>query len=101
MSQLVLRVTLALFSALTAIALWQHGYCGIIAPHFRSTGAGQVFADLTIALSLIMVWIWRDATTSGRRAWPWVLVTLALGSIGPLLYLLTRPASLRSRGQTS
>jgi hypothetical protein len=38
-----------------------------------------------------MVWIWRDATAQGRNPWPWILATLALGSFGPLLYLLTRP----------
>lgn len=25
-----------------------------------------------------------------RNPWPWILATLALGSFGPLLYLLTR-----------
>jgi hypothetical protein len=47
-------------------------------------------ADLSIALGLSLVWIWRDAQATGRRAWPWVVATLALGSFGPLIYLLTR-----------
>jgi hypothetical protein len=34
-------VTLVLFSALSAVALWQHGYWGIIEPHFRSFGAAR------------------------------------------------------------
>lgn len=57
----------------------------------------QIFADIAIALSMVLVWIWRDATASGRRFWPYALLTLALGSIGPLLYLLlaTAPAPER------
>ncbi|HSB24562.1 MAG TPA: hypothetical protein VLE94_15790 [Burkholderiaceae bacterium] len=57
----------------------------------------QIFADIAIALSMVLVWIWRDATASGRRFWPCALLTLALGSIGPLLYLLlaTAPAPER------
>lgn len=49
---------LVLFGALTAAALWYHGYWGILRPHFQSLATGQVLA----------------------------------GSLGPLLYLLTRPA---------
>lgn len=72
------------------LALWQHGYWGILALHFRSFGGGQVFAELVIALSLVMVWLWSDARKQGRTAWPWLLATLVLGSFGPLAYLLTR-----------
>lgn len=89
----LLIITLIVFGALTAEALWQHGYWGIVAPHFQSFGGAQVFADLVIALVLAMVWMWRDAKATGRSVWPWVLATLALGSFGPLLYLLTRKST--------
>jgi hypothetical protein len=91
MQRTALFVTLGLFSALTAVALWQHGYWGIIAPHFQSFGAGQVFADLVIALSLFLVWMWRDARANGRNPWPWLLLVATAGSIGALLYLLWTP----------
>ena len=90
MQRPLLIVVLVLFGALSAIALWKHGYWGIIAPHFQSFGGGQVLADLVIALVLVMIWMWRDAKAAGRAIWPWIAVTLVLGSIGPLLYLLTR-----------
>lgn len=83
------------FAALTAAALWQHGYLGILLPHFRSLAAGQVLADLVIALLLVLVWLWRDARGSGRNPWPWVAATLIFGSFGPLLYLLTRRAAAK------
>ncbi len=90
MSRTLLTTTLVLFGALTAAALWQHGYWGIFEPHFKSFGGAQVFADLAIALALCLVWMWHDAKATGRNPWPWIAVTLTLGSFGPLVYLLTR-----------
>jgi Terpene cyclase DEP1 len=90
MQRSILVITLILFGALSGTALWQHGYWGIIAPHFQNFGAGQVLADLAIALILITIWMWQDAKTTGRNPWPWLVATLTLGSFGPLVYLLTR-----------
>lgn len=87
----ILILILIPFSLLSAFALWQHGYWGIIAPHFQSTAGAQVFCDLVIALTLAMAWMWQDTRASGRRFWPWLVATLLLGSFGPLAYLLTRP----------
>lgn len=38
MQRTLLVVTLVLFGALSAAALWQHGYFGIFALHFRTFG---------------------------------------------------------------
>jgi hypothetical protein len=81
-------VVLALFSVLTAVAVVQYGFMGIFAQAFQNFATIQVFVDLFIASSLIMVWMWFDAKENGRMFWPWALVTLAIGSFGPLLYLL-------------
>lgn len=97
MQRTLLTGTLTLFGFLTAIALWQHGYWGILAPHFQSFGGGQVLTDLVIALTLVMVWMWRDAKATGRTVWPWIVATLALGSFGPLVYLLTRPPTGKAK----
>jgi len=90
MNRTLLSITLVLFGALTAAALWQHGYWGIFEPHLQSFGGAQVFVDLVIALTLFLAWMWNDAKATGRNPWPWIAVTLTLGSFGPLLYLLTR-----------
>ncbi|MEO1070572.1 MAG: DUF2834 domain-containing protein [Cyanobacteria bacterium J06638_6] len=90
MQRSLLAITLVLFGALTAAALWYHGYWGILEPHFKSFGAAQVFVDLVIALTLVLVWLWQDAKAIGRNPWPWILITLVAGSFGPLIYLLTR-----------
>jgi hypothetical protein len=93
MQRVLLTITLLAFGALSAEAMWQHGYWGILAPHFESFGGAQVLVDLVIALTLVMVWMWKDAQASGRNVWPWIVFTLVAGSFGPLLYLLTRPAA--------
>jgi hypothetical protein len=90
MQRILLSITLLLFGALSAVALSIHGFWGIIAPHFQSFAGGQVLADLVIALTLVMVWMWHDAKATGRNVWPWIACTLAFGSFGPLIYLLTR-----------
>lgn len=78
------------FAALTAWALTQVGLVGIFTAHLNPGGA-QVFVDLVIALVLVIFWIVDDAGRRGVAAWPWVLLTLTLGSFGPLAYLLARP----------
>lgn len=92
MNKLLLLAVLVPFSALSAVALWTHGYWGLLEPAWHSWGAAQVLVDLIIALGLFLVWMWRDAARLGRSPWPWLVLTLVAGSFGPLLYLLTRPA---------
>jgi hypothetical protein len=97
MARPLLIVTLLAFGALTAVALAHHGYFGIFTLPFQTWGGTQVLADLVIALTLVLVWMWHDARATGRNVWPWIVATLALGSFGPLLYLLTRkPAATRN-----
>jgi hypothetical protein len=97
MPRLLLILVLVAFSALTALALWQHGLRGIFEPLFASSAGLQVFVDLVIALSLFLVWMWHDAHRTGRNPWPWIVLTLLSGSFGPLLYLLSRPANPPAR----
>ncbi len=86
------RRTLALvllvpFALLTLYALQQVGYVGIFDYHRHSPAGWQVFADLVIALVLVLSWMIPEARKAGRNPWPWVVATVFLGSIGPLLYL--------------
>jgi len=81
-------VLLIPFTALTLYAVLEVGYIGIFDYQRHSPAGWQVFADLVVALLLVLYWLIVDAKKAGRNPWPWVVVTLFLGSIGPLLYLV-------------
>lgn len=77
------------FAALTVYAVLEVGYIEIFAYHRHSPAGWQVIADLVIALVLVLCWLVPDARKAGRNPWPWVVMTLFLGSLSPLLYLAT------------
>jgi hypothetical protein len=82
---------------LEAYGVSQVGYLGLFDAMFVNTATVLASADLTIALGLVTVWMWQDARDRGTSIVPYVVLTLALGSVGPLLYLLVRQASVPRR----
>jgi len=80
-------IVLIPFTLLTAYAVAQVGYIGIFDYHRHSPAGWQVMADLVIALLLVLSYLVPEARKAGRNPWPWVVLTLFLGSIAPLLYL--------------
>ncbi|HVH06392.1 MAG TPA: DUF2834 domain-containing protein [Myxococcota bacterium] len=97
----LLLAVMAAFAGLSALALADVGYFGIIAPHFSSWGAGQVLADLVIACSLACFWMVADARAHGINPWPFVVATLFLGSFGVLGYLVLREVRVPVRVATT
>ena len=92
----ILVLVIVAFGAVTAVALKEHGYWGIISFHLTSSAALQVILDLVIVCVLAIAWMVGDAERNGRTVWPYVILTLALGSFGPLLYLLRGQWASRS-----
>lgn len=93
MSRILLFLLFLLFLAFGAYSTYvvvDVGYFGILRSHLSNAGGIQVLCDLTISLILVCIWIGQDARRHGRNPWPFVLATVFLGSIGPLLYLLLR-----------
>ena len=82
-------VLLIPFLILTAYALYAVGFVGIFDYQRHSPAGWQVFADLVISLILILTWLVPNAKAKGRNPWPWVVATLFLGVISPLVYLAT------------
>lgn len=78
------------FGALTAEALIETGYLGIFLGPLESWAGTQVLFDLVIVCVLAIIWMLNDAKTSGVNPWPFIVLTLAAGSFGPLFYLVAR-----------
>jgi hypothetical protein len=76
------------FADLNAYVVWQYGYLGFWQLATANAATIAALVDLTIALALVTVWMWRDATRRGVRLLPYLALTATLGSIGPLLYLV-------------
>lgn len=93
----VLLAILLPFALLSAYALREVGYLGLITSHLHPAGL-QVLTDLVIALVLVMAWMVHDARARGVTVWPYLLATLVLGSFGPLAYLLLRGPAVPAPG---
>jgi hypothetical protein len=86
----LIALVLVTFAAATAYAVHQHGYLGFFDLVLANSATQVVLFDLCIALTMVCVWMWRDARDEGLSPLPYLGLTLLLGSIGPLLYLLRR-----------
>jgi hypothetical protein len=81
-------LVLMAFADLNAYVLWQHGFAGFWQLATANSATVAVMVDLVIALSFVVVWMWRDARRRGVGLAPYLALTAALGSVGPLLYLV-------------
>jgi hypothetical protein len=86
--QWLIGIVLADFLALNAYVVMEYGYIGFVREVLSTLPGIAVMVDLTIALTMVLVWMFRDAKRRGLTAAPYLIVTLFLGSVGPLLYLL-------------
>ncbi len=86
----ILWVVIVAFAVLTGLAVQQHGATGILAYQLANTAGLQVLVDLAIALALFVLWMWQDDKSKNISPWPWLVITLLIGSFGPLFYLLYR-----------
>ena len=91
--QIGIGVVLADFLALNAYVVYQYGYVGFLELVTANAATTAVLVDLVIALSLVTVWMVRDARERGVSSIAYVILTLTLGSVGPLLYLFRRAGS--------
>ena len=84
-----LLVALGVLLAFTLYSLWVvagHGYTGFLALAAREPWAMQMLLDLVIACSFGLGWMFADAKKRALTTWPFVVMTVFLGSIGLLGY---------------
>ena len=93
--QIALSVVLADFLALTAYAVYSYGFAGVFEMMTANAVALTLLVDLTISLTMVVVWLFQDARDRGWSPIPYVILTLTMGSVGPLLYLIRRAGTER------
>ena len=90
MNKALLISVLIVFGALSGYTLVHYGgLFAWLAFYTRDPASWQIFADLVITMSLLLVFIRRDAQANGRAFVPWAVFCLAVGAFGPLLYFVT------------
>jgi hypothetical protein len=88
--QLALSAALIVLLASNAYAVYLYGYIGFFRTVLANFAGVATFVDLIIALVLILAWIGDDARRRNVSAIPYLVLTIALGSVGPLVYLIRR-----------
>ncbi len=99
LKQLGLGIVLVDFLALSGYALYYYGYVGMFTALTANAATIAAFADLTIALGLVSIWIVQDARARGESGIPWVVLTALVGSPAALIYLIRRESRVRAVGR--
>ncbi len=86
---LLIAITLP-FLALTILASFEFGIIGIFKEGMTNSATLQILVDLFICAGFFIAWLYQDAKRMKRSFILWTIITLAVGSFGPLLYLITR-----------
>ena len=87
---LVAALVLAGFGAFSVWVVASQGYFGFLGLAGREPWALQMLLDLVIAASFASGWMIADARRRQIAAWPYVVITVFLGSIGILAYSVRR-----------
>ena len=88
--QVGLSIVLGGFATLNAYCFYTFGTAGFLHAAFANAATVAVFTDLVIALTMVAVWMVRDAAQRSATVLPYLLLTLFMGSMGPLIYLIGR-----------
>jgi hypothetical protein len=86
----LLSLVLVVFVAVEIAAIAAFGYIGVFEAMATNEATRLGFLDLVVSLGLVLVWMRQDAGQRALPFWPYAVVTLALGSAGPLAYLIYR-----------
>lgn len=97
----LLVVVLVSFVAFSFYRVAGQPFFGFLTLAWNDPWGGQVFVDLVIALSLFLVWARRDAASRGLPFLPYALVTVFLGSMGALAYLIHRELAARKQASAA
>jgi RsiW-degrading membrane proteinase PrsW (M82 family) len=86
----LMTVVVVAFLAYTALALVDDGWGFFTRPFTDSTSGSLIVTDLLIELTLLSIAIHYDSRRRGRNPWAWIVITMTLGAVGSVGYLLAR-----------
>ena len=93
MKRFLLAALLVEFALLTVYALFTQGFSGAIDLYtIGNAWTYQLTVDFLIALGIATGWMIGDARKRGVSWKPYLVLTLLLGSIGPLTYVVVHKA---------
>lgn len=90
MRLIILVVVFVAFTVWSSTVAFSHGLLGFLTLAAREPWAAQMLVDLFLSFFVAWSWLRHDAKERGIAAWPYIVGTLALGSIGTLAYLIHR-----------
>lgn len=92
-----LVLAFVLFTGWSLTIVHSDGLSGLASLLSRERWSMQLLVDLVIASVVAWAWLRHDAREKGIAAWPYMLATAAVGSIGVLAYLVHRELVVRRR----
>ncbi len=90
MRLVVLVAVFVVFTGWSCTIIATQGFWGLASVLSREPWSQQLFVDLSISLIVAWSWLRHDARARGIAAWPYIVGTLAVGSISVLAYLIHR-----------
>ena len=74
-ARIAIGLVLLAFADLNAYVIWRYGFLGFLGLVTANAATTAALVDLTIALTLVAVWMWRDARRRGVSPLPYVALT--------------------------
>ncbi|MFK7931106.1 MAG: hypothetical protein AB8H79_23170 [Myxococcota bacterium] len=81
---------LVLLIPITVMALMDVGYLGIWAVGLNGWASAQVLVDLVLSCLVALFYVVPDARRRGVWAWPLVVLTVLLGSLALMMWMVVR-----------
>ncbi len=88
-TRITATILLLPFLVFTLWVIATEGFIGFLTVAGREPWALQLLLDLVIMAWFAVRWMVRDARAAGRNPWPFVAATVVVGSIAPLIYVVT------------
>ncbi len=101
MRLIALSTAFVIFTAYTVSVMISRGILGFVTLAAAEPWGMQLLLDLLVMLTLFALWVFRDAPAHGLPRWLYVILTLTMGSMGALAYLVHREIVVRRSGRAS